>query len=472
MARTATAQARTEVVAGPFVPRPVLRLIWSAESPDAPVALEPGAAPHIVAYHRGYMCGTAGETAKSLAFYHQAIKLRPDFADAYSNVGYLLGHAGKTRWAIAAYHKATLVDPASAWAHDGLGNWLREAGRSAEAAVASGRATALRPDWAQAHANLGGALWDVGQFQAAIDAYRKAIELQPDFPEAFHGLGLALRKTGAFTAAAEALRAAVDLRPDYIDALHMLGAALGEARQFLELAAAFRRVTALRPDFAEAHFGLGLSLVEADQIPAAIEAFREGLKFKYNEDYREYIARLVKVYESNRPGYNPQLMGHTAEQLSVIAKSGLSATELQEAIDNYKAAKAQFTAHGKPSRSKAEPRPKSEMRGTNIKLSPSRVVAVIEDFTLGRLHRRYTELLAKIELPPDGFKSLKQARAGGLLSSTFNNLQARRAKVGLEPLPKDDRVAEAKRLSVAFYRHKARPPSPRRGRMTKGAALG
>jgi tetratricopeptide (TPR) repeat protein len=174
MARTATAQAeaRPQGVVSPFVPRPALRLIWSAESLDAPVALEPGAAPHMVAYHRGYMCGTAGEMGKSLAFYHQAIKLRPDFADAYSNVGYLLAHTGKLRWAIDAYRKATLLDPNSAWAHDGLGNWLREAGQLAEAVAALQKATALRPDWEQAQYNFGNVLGDAGQFRSAINGQK------------------------------------------------------------------------------------------------------------------------------------------------------------------------------------------------------------------------------------------------------------------------------------------------------------
>jgi hypothetical protein len=105
-------------------------------------------------------------------------------------------------------------------------------------------------------------------------------------------------------------------------------------------------------------------------------------------------------------------------------------------------------------------------------LSKPQVVAVIEDSTLGRLHRRYTELLEMVERPKDGFKTVEQARDAARLSTTFDNLQARRQKVGLQPLPKDDRVLEAKRLSVAFYRQRS-PKSAREGRHGgKAATLG
>ncbi len=90
-------------------------------------------------------------------------------------------------------------------------------------------------------------------------------------------------------------------------------------------------------------------------------------------------------------------------------------------------------------------------------LSRRQVKALIEDSTLGRLQRRYAELLATVELPKDGkFKSLAQAQVGARLESTFHHLQERRSVLGMEPLVKDERVLEAKRLSVDFYRDRDR----------------
>ena len=97
-------------------------------------------------------------------------------------------------------------------------------------------------------------------------------------------------------------------------------------------------------------------------------------------------------------------------------------------------------------------------------LSPERVAAmvaaVVADSTLGRLQKRYDALL-KVQFPANGLENLEQARAAAQLSTTFDNLQKRRAKLGLDPLPKNPKVVEARRLSSNFYR-KERAKEPAR----------
>ena len=99
-------------------------------------------------------------------------------------------------------------------------------------------------------------------------------------------------------------------------------------------------------------------------------------------------------------------------------------------------------------------------RSVDLKLSPEQVAAVVADSTLGRLQKRYDTLL-KVRLPSSGLETIEQARSAAQLSTTFDNLQKRRAELGLEPLPKSPKVADARRLSTAFYR-KARANKPSR----------
>ena len=112
-------------------------------------------------------------------------------------------------------------------------------------------------------------------------------------------------------------------------------------------------------------------------------------------------------------------------------------------------------------------------RGVDLKLSPEQVAAVVADSTLGRLQKRYDTLL-KVRLPANGLENIEQARTAAKLSSTYERLRQRQAELGLEPLPKDRRVAEAERLKVAFYRKakKAEPPKKSQTRRTraKGAS--
>jgi len=100
----------------------------------------------------------------TIAAYRQAITLRPDYADAYSNLG------------------VALIDK----------------GQLDEAIVACRQAITLRPDYANAYRNLGAALADKGQLDEAIAACRQAIKLRPNFARAHHNLALTLLMRGDF----------------------------------------------------------------------------------------------------------------------------------------------------------------------------------------------------------------------------------------------------------------------------------
>ena len=163
-----------------------------------------------------------------------------------------------------------------------------------------------------------------------------------------------------------------------------------------------------------------------------------------NDDAR-YILRILNERKGARS--------------AIAAEEGLSIEELQLAIAAYKAAKDGIIERGPTTFTDLESRPTLDTR----KLSGPQVEAVVEDSTLGRLHRRYAELLATVELPLEGYKHKTQARVAARLSSTFGNLQTRREKLGFEPLPTDERVMEARRLRSLFYyrfRQRARHTLP------------
>ena len=101
------------------------------------------------------------------------------------------------REAIAAYREAIRLKPDLAQAHNNLGIALREPGRRARGdRRRTARRSASSPTTPQAHYNLGIALDASGDVREAIAAYREAIRLKPDYAEAHYNLGNALREPG------------------------------------------------------------------------------------------------------------------------------------------------------------------------------------------------------------------------------------------------------------------------------------
>jgi protein O-GlcNAc transferase len=78
---------------------------------------------------------------QKVAYYREAIRLAPRFADAYSN----------------------------------LGNALKQQGKLGEATSCYRAAIAIRPDFAAAHGNLGAALLDAGQLDEAASTLQHAV---------------------------------------------------------------------------------------------------------------------------------------------------------------------------------------------------------------------------------------------------------------------------------------------------------
>ena len=104
--------------------------------------------------------------------YKQALRIKPDYADAYYNMGVALNDKGDPEAAIESYKQA-----------------LR-----------------IKPDYAEGHSNLGTAFQLLNQIEQAVASYEKAISLKKDLNTAISGLGKALLKKGEHSVGLDKLR--------------------------------------------------------------------------------------------------------------------------------------------------------------------------------------------------------------------------------------------------------------------------
>ena len=91
-------------------------------------------------------CKDQGKLEEAIASYRQAVRLKPDYAEAYNNLGNALKDQGKLEEAIASYQQALRLKPDYAEAHNNLGNALtrsREA-RRGDRQLRAGPATEAR----------------------------------------------------------------------------------------------------------------------------------------------------------------------------------------------------------------------------------------------------------------------------------------------------------------------------------------
>ena len=130
--------------------------------------------------------------------YQEAIRLKPDYAEAHLNLGNALQRQGQLAEAVGQYQEAIRFKPDYAEAHNNLGAAFLDQGRLAEAVTQYQEAIRLKPHYVEAHYNLGLALQAKGHLVEAVAQYHKAIRLKPDYVEAHSDRALTWLLAGDF----------------------------------------------------------------------------------------------------------------------------------------------------------------------------------------------------------------------------------------------------------------------------------
>ena len=173
-----------------------------------------------------------GRLDEAEASYNQAIALKPDYAEAHSNLGNTLKGLGRLDEAEASYNQAIALKPDYDLAHNNLGNTLQELGRLEEAEASYKQSIALKPDLALAHSNLGVTLQELGKLAKAEASYTRAIVLEPDYAEAHSNLGMTLNALGMRENAPKHFQISLDLErgSKLVDADHKSFISISKAK--------------------------------------------------------------------------------------------------------------------------------------------------------------------------------------------------------------------------------------------------
>jgi tetratricopeptide (TPR) repeat protein len=201
----------------------------------------------------------------------EALRLRPDFADALCMGGYMLSESGKPEPAMRFYRRALELDASLVVAHLNFGKLLFAAGRFQEALARFSDATILAPYDPDAWCSRAGALRELGRLEESVEAAERALELRHDFPEAAINLGNALLKLDRSAEALEAYFKASALGPCQAKALLGQGLALRSLGRFSEAMAAFDASAALGSG--EAVAGRGCLMLTLGDFENGLEGY-------------------------------------------------------------------------------------------------------------------------------------------------------------------------------------------------------
>jgi tetratricopeptide (TPR) repeat protein len=188
---------------------------------------------------RGLALTRKGEVDAAIAVLGEAVRRRPDFAQAHHNLGIAL--ADRRRF--------------------------DEAVRSLQAALR------LQSDYVDAHFNLAAVLQRLGRDEESFASYWRAHELQPDHLDTLNNLGLALVRRHRSDEAIVLLKHALRLRPESRTALNYLGLAYVDVGEYDRAIACYEQILEMEPRASEALNNLAAAFKESGNLNRALAQY-------------------------------------------------------------------------------------------------------------------------------------------------------------------------------------------------------
>jgi Tfp pilus assembly protein PilF len=190
----------------------------------------------------------------------QALRIRPNYAEAHVNLATILRRLGKADESEKEYRVAFTLQPENVEAHSGYGALLLGQGRANEALREFQEVVELRPEYANGRYDLGRMLAAVGRGDEAMAQFAETIRLRPDHAEAHHSLGVALVTRGRLNEALAQFAAEARLKPEDAGVHNNLGQLLASAGRLDEAIAQFSEALRIKPDFEAARRALEATL--------------------------------------------------------------------------------------------------------------------------------------------------------------------------------------------------------------------
>ena len=240
-----------------------------------------------------------GRIEAALANYDQALALRPDFMEAWSNRGAVLKGMRRHKEALDSFDRALALQPEHVGVLNNRAGVLQELGRHHDALAGYDRALAIKPDYPEALNNRGIVLQALGRHAEALQSYDAALALRADFVEAFVNRGIACYELNRFDDALSDYDRALALRPNNPDALSNRGNVLGKLGRHGEALQSYDTALALVPDHPEALYNRGVTLRKLRRLDESLASHDLALSLRpHHAD--ALVSRAITLHELKR----------------------------------------------------------------------------------------------------------------------------------------------------------------------------
>ncbi len=235
---------------------------------------------------------------KEIADYTEAIRLIPDFPEAYHNRASARKMRGGLDGAIADYTEAIRLRSEYAVAYVNRGTAFFLKGVLENAIADYTEAIRLDSNDSEAYNNRGIAYGTKGDFDKSIVDFTEAVRLNPNFSDAYNNRGNSRLSIGDVDGAITDCTEAISLKPDNAEAYDTRGSARAVKNDFAGAIDDCSETIRLKPNFAEAYWDRGSAHEKNGDIVDATTDYKFCLNLQPNHPQagkmRDYISKYGK----------------------------------------------------------------------------------------------------------------------------------------------------------------------------------
>jgi serine/threonine protein kinase len=173
-------------------------------------------------YNQGNALNNEGKYEEAIEAFNQAVRIKPDFAQAWTNRGFSQGKLGRHLEKFSSCAQATSYQPnfAEAWNCRGLARL--DLKHYEDALKEFNQALAIDQNFTNAWFNKGQVLIELKQYDEAITATRKVLAIKPDFYLAWTQICKALYELQQYQDAKAHCEESKRIKPDYQTTVQLL----------------------------------------------------------------------------------------------------------------------------------------------------------------------------------------------------------------------------------------------------------
>jgi tetratricopeptide (TPR) repeat protein len=219
---------------------------------------------------------------RALQAYEKALKIRPEYAEAWIGKGNVQQASSQFKEALNSYEKAIQIQPKSWQAWVGRAQVLDKLGKSQEAIETYKGAIQIDKNAKEAWQGLAQIQMKLKQYPEAISSWERLLKIESDNPSAWYQKGWAWQNLREYQEAINAYDKAVEMKPDFFAAWYQKGNVLMNLRKEEEAVQAYEKAVQFQAKLDVAWYSLGIALSRLERNEEALNAYTQATQAKAN----------------------------------------------------------------------------------------------------------------------------------------------------------------------------------------------